>query len=501
LGKIVTAHRLPSTKTLAKSVTGKKKVGQSIQFLLGRRDRLKPFHGAEHFALSLAEPDEPSSARQTLDGFHHHLVNVRAAILRELWSRELFVGVSVVDDLLFTAVAHTAEQDPVRYVLETIRDHGIHRPGFVVFPVHSVGILGAGYFQFFAKGDVSLLLNEYGIALRPQSNDEEETLGFLDSVRERFGVTQELPVDLVQHWHRSRSLTWLSSNPLLAMRTQSFPGNHYENQSLLVSKLRFAASLVFLMSSLETPPADPSARLASSSMVNNWQTLDLFHYIVFFRSPRGKRLSGNCVPLMNQSRPQLAELMDLGVELNPSYWKSHEAEGKRITAAMLSVQAGYFSTRFLADSKKPRARVHRKLSNALGYFRRSFRATPNADEALVNLGAAFEVLLTDHYSPGVGERIKRRLKLALSGEPDADTLCASVDDLYRARSEAIHTGETDLSVDLRKAQRTFGTAFLAMAERLPRVPKVSNDPIADMLGDTQRDPVVGPTGMVKPESV
>jgi phosphopantothenate synthetase len=145
--------------------------------------------------------------------------------------------------------------------------------------------------------------------------------------------------------------------------------------------------------------------------------------------------------------------------------------------------------------------VHRKLSNALGYFRRSFRATPNADEALVNLGAAFEVLLTDHYSPGVGGRITRRLKLALSGEPDADALCASVDDLYRARSEAIHTGETDLAVDLRKAQRTFGTAFLTMVERLPRVPRTSNDPIADMLGDTERDAVAAATGMVKSEAV
>jgi hypothetical protein len=476
-------RNLPSAKQLAEKLQGLSKVKTSLKFLHANRNVLKGFQGAEDFGCVLDD-------RPDLSGFHHHLVNVRAAILRELWRREIFIGISVIDDLFFDAVRDDSIQEPVRHVLEVIRDHGIHRPGFVVYPVHSLGVLGAGLFAITEEADFSFFIEDYGLAVRPQSNSSKKALAFLDDVRKRFGVAQHLPQDLIEHWRRSRRLTWLETNPLLALRMQSFPGSYYENQSLLIAKLQFAASLIFMFSALEHPRSEhEQGKLFSSAYINNWQTLDLHHYLVLFRAPRGKELSGDCVPMMmmNQSRPALVELTDLGVELNPAHWRKETALGQRVVSAMQRVQEGYFKHRFITAKDSAPGRVHRKLFNALKFFRRTFRTTGGTDEALVNLGAAFDVLLTDFYSPGVKERLKRRLALAVKGAADAKAMVETIERIYEARSEAIHTGDTNVKVDLHAAQRTFVYAFMGVAERLNRVDKQSNQPIADILGEKHKE--------------
>jgi len=446
-----------------------------------------PLHHVRSEFKDAAEFGIVVDERPNLAPFHHHLISVRAAVLRELWRREMFIGVSVIDEMLFDAVKDASIANPVQHVLELIRDHGLHRPGFLLFPVHSLGVLGAGLVSITEEADFSIFIDEYGLAARPQSNSYKKTVAFLEEVRTHFGITQRLPRETLEHWRRSRRLNWMESNPLLAVSTQSFPGSYYENQSLLIAKLRFAASLIFMFSALEHPRADNGmGRLTSTAAVNNWETLDLHHYVVLFRSPKGKDLSGDCIPMMNQSSSDLVEPTDLSVDLNPAHWKKKTGLGSRVVAAIQRVQAGYFKHQFHAGKDSTRARVHRKLFNALKFFRRSFRTTVGSDEAIVNLGASFEVLLSDG-GKGVGKRIKRRLALALEEETDRKAMMEAIENLYGARSEAIHAGETNVEVDLRGAQRTFVHAFMSVAERLDKVDNKSSQPMADILGDKREE--------------
>jgi len=269
---------------------------------------------------------------------------------------------------------------------------------------------------------------------------------------------------------------------LLLLKTASYPGGYYENQGLLIKKLQFAATLVFLLATLQGPSDDHEGENLSTGIINNFETLDAGHYLVFFRG-RGREMDGDCVPFFNQAPPGLVEIMDMGVSVSPKHWERNKETKQRVVDALRVVQRGYFGSRFSDSSHKSYSRVFRKLYNSLAFFRRSFRSRTHTEEAIVNLAAAFEVLLTDNYSRGVGQTLINRLDLALDGTKNKTRLLDSVKGLYDARSEVIHDGERASAVHLEKAQLTFVHAFLGVAEKLPNLPKASARPIGDILGD------------------
>ena len=48
---------------------------------------------------------------------------------------------------------------------------------------------------------------------------------------------------------------------------------------------------------------------------NNWETLDIKHYFLFYPRANSNLLTGDCIP-MNLSRPTLAELSEVQAELD-----------------------------------------------------------------------------------------------------------------------------------------------------------------------------------------
>src|SRR5206468_2130801 len=111
-------------------------------------------------------------------GITFHFVCVRAAIARELWTREFYVGVSVLDSLLFGALKANSST-PVLDLFQTLIAAEIHSPGFVVYPIHSLGLLGAGVLPLLSPpgkaSDANLLVEAYGLVLSPQTNSLKDT--------------------------------------------------------------------------------------------------------------------------------------------------------------------------------------------------------------------------------------------------------------------------------------------------------------------------------------
>jgi len=407
--------RLPAARKLATKISqaklGKGTLADSIAFLLQKRAELAKYSGVVAFATE-------SDGDAQVKGCEYHLTQIRAQLARELWSRQLFIGVSVLDELLFGAVAHDPTTDPVRRVLEIIRDEGLHYPGFVIFPVHSFGILGAGFLHWATAGRVEYVSSAFGIALSPQTNSLEKTVEFLERARVALGVSKRVAPSSIAHWYRSRSAYWLTRNPLLVVRVRSFPGGYYENQSLLLRTLRASTAILSMLVSLQReqdPDASFDARLWSSSIVNNMQTLDIGHYIVLFNAPSQRRfLGGDCVP-MRVRTPALAEISDLNIELDPRFWTRRSVLATRIYNAVTTIHSSHVRHSFSKGKNEVLGRFFRKMFEALAYFRRSFRATEDDWQGIVSLAIAFEMVLTDAYAPNVNARVVRRAKLALKG--------------------------------------------------------------------------------------
>ncbi len=100
----------------------------------------------------------------------------------------------------------------------------------------------------------------------------------------------------------------------------------------------------------------------------------------------------------------------------------------------------------------------------------------------MNLACAFEVLLTDHYAPGVDARITERLALALRGVRGFRKMIKSIEGLYEARSSYVHLGDSDHDVDIAGARIAFARAFLQVTERVDQLPRKTAEPIRALLG-------------------
>lgn len=358
----------------------------------------------------------------------------------------------------------------------------VNRPGLVLLPLHHFGIVGAGLPHALSAKRVSVLRPQWNLALTPQTNSMDETVRWLEAARTALGVRKGVPEESLYHYRRTRA-RWLDHNPLLAVRVVNIAGRPYENQRLLMSRVRAATGLLAMVSVLQPAVDNDSARLFSTSKTNNFETLDINHYVVMSDHPAISRyLESHIVPL-NLDREDVYELTDLSVELNPQARARKLAAFERAEAAVRHVYAGYLRYSYGTDGNRVSGRVYRKAFESLNFFRRSFRSSGGQWSATVSLAIAFEILLTDSYGRGITDQIVRRVSLVLRGVPYKNDRTRAVRELFAARGEVVHRGR-DEAFDLRPAQKAYVAVFSRLAPALATVKPQSNAPLRDVTGDT-----------------
>ena len=97
------------------------------------------------------------------------LRNLLADIARNLWSNEVFIGVDVIDRLLFGVIHSGKGSYAVTAFFDLIQNAELHKPGFVLYSLNSFGVLGLGFYRFFTKCSPYLTLHDAGLKITAQS--------------------------------------------------------------------------------------------------------------------------------------------------------------------------------------------------------------------------------------------------------------------------------------------------------------------------------------------
>lgn len=482
--------RLPAIRAWAESIrkikSGSQRVEISADFLMNHRQDLANFASVEDLAL-LADPElAPSGTTEiginTAKALVHHVLEVRAPLARELWSRQIFVATEILDDLIFYAARDGSDPDLVYAVLARIRDARVNRPGLLVFPVHSLGVTAGGLLLPFGRAFVAFANERRGYVLSPQTNDFDRSMALLDGARGAFGIKKKIPVELIKHWRRSRNTEWIERNPLLIVRTIQWPGSYYGNEWLLLSRLRATAATLSMLSSLQPDVEERAGRLFSSVIVNNWQTLDIHHYLALYDWPnRNSELDGQCIPI-HASRVAVTELSNLAIEVDPRYWRENVATGDRVHDAMEKLYSAYLRQEFKHGRDNAISRTVRRFFESVDYFRRSFQRSENDFMGMVSLSTAFEMLLTDSYG-GIKSALTRRAALLLQDEQDSSAMAGAVGELYVRRSEMVHGGSRITVPDMVLARRAYTLCLVALIERMDRLSPGTSTPVRDLCGD------------------
>jgi hypothetical protein len=475
--------RLPPLRRLAADLrgvtwSGRQTVGGSVNYLTTHRGELTAYGSPEDLGVAAYDEDSPDRVARALAV---NIQAVRNALLEELWRREIFVGVEVVDQLLFYAVKSPDKPDPLLATLEYLRDRRATRPGLVVFPLHSFGVLRAGLFRGDTKQQAQFIDANQGLAVTPQTNVLSQTIDFVERARREFRVHKPIDSELIEHWYRSRA-KWLERNPLLVIRMTTQRGSYFDTEPVVLSRVRAATARLAMISTFQSSEPDRPSRLFSSARTNNWETLDIHHYIVFYDNPaRGGTLDGDCVPVQSRGS-RIVELSDLSIEIDPAFRGRRATMGK-IDAAVAAVYRGHLAHMW-RRRRNAQTRTYDRFFASLSYFLRSFHNEGRSWAAAVSLATAFEMILTDQYSGGATRRLERRLGLVLRGIAGRLAYETAFAELYAARGDLVHAGTEPTGLDLHVAQQAFVRAFCVIAPRIDQLPLRTASPMVSLTGDS-----------------
>ena len=247
----------------------------------------------------------------------------------------------------------------VSNALDYIYNLDLQGRGFLLFPLHSIDIL---YSRFLTTGDMHSLWYKdptNNLFLTAQCGVLKRVTNFIEKARHHLGIQRKLEQSLLEHWYRSRA-RWLVKNPLIVVPVSSYPGNYYENQWIMAEKMRTAANILYILSAIQNDHEG-----WGSLATNNWSTLDINHYIVFFPDMQNRaQLTGHCVPL-GTSYNALTELTDASIIFNRNEWNRRTQTAKRA-----SVCLRYLENLMLSNHATNKKKMAERIS-------RSFDRTPH----------------------------------------------------------------------------------------------------------------------------
>ncbi|MEI9988479.1 MAG: hypothetical protein WDM86_00425 [Rhizomicrobium sp.] len=449
-------------------------------YLKNKHNMLEGFESIEDFAV-----DETSLDPKDKRGIEHHLINLRAALARHLWRKEVFVGVSLLDMLVFGAVRdNTAD-----YGLEVLKrlSNASVSPGFIIFPLHSTGIVQPAPLSL-ATNVRFVLFKKPGFAVVAQGNDYTATLAGIGAAMKGLGIKGALDLDDWRHHMQAGHLKWFTRNPLLLVKITSVTGAYYENQFVYALKLRLINAMLMMLASFNAVGAK-TKDLPTTRRINNWQTLDIHHYLLgeAFKPAKPNahvEIDVRRVP-MNLNAVDLAQLSDVPITIDTEALKlaKNTTRLTKVAAAITAIEQGYREHVMLPrDKKTANANIYRKLVLSLDWYRRSFSATARDSEAVIALAVAFETLLSDFYTPGVTAKIIARVGACLKGNSAAAKYQTAVQSLFDKRGKAVHLGGFDGTPDLLLARRAYALCLAKIVFLLPLTVKKANEPIRLLFG-------------------
>ncbi len=456
----------------------KKSVERAKNYLDQNRIKLKSYSDVGDMAIKADEGDENAKACE------FHMTQIRNALIHILWGNEIFIGATIIENLIFYSFKDTKVQDSISHIAGIILDIHDLGKGVAVFPIHSVRLPTT----LFAKSAevVSMNLDEFGIRVFPQSNSLERSIDHIHETIESFGIPNKLPDELLKHWYRSRPLKWLSHNPILIVKLHNVPGSYYENQRALVESIHFATSLIYGLSVLSSHNKDEE--LFNTRMVNNWETLDYKHYLALYPVKNDGPLEGDCIPIQ-RNNASIVEISDLDIFLSSEAAEKVDRQIFDKFADGIAQNRSYFFSHVQFGTKESKntaqARLARKLTSSLRAFRRSHLSTIYSEEHVYNLATAFEILLTDNYSRGVARTLQLQTEDAMrsAGIRDWIDRGEEVSRLYDYRCQITHSGSAsiDMPDELKRLRETFVIAYSQISTELKNISPNSSQPVKDIL--------------------
>lgn len=390
----------------------------SIQRFLRNKNNFKGFKSFENWYIERSAIDEKSVNKEI-----EHLDAIKSYFDFKFKENDFYISSAGLDEIIFYCVLNSTINTFINDVFNEVQLNNLTAKSIVIFPVHNFGFQFMGFKNIFNSSLTTLIYKNFQISTQTNSINKTELL-INDFCKTH--INKPLNKKDFKHFYLSRNLKWLERNPLLLFSFNFSQLTPSENQTIILEKLAHITNQLYFISVLRSDNSS-LGRLFSTKMTNNWETLDLKHFLTI----NGFNNSILCKPI-HYKYDLLFNEMHLNIDLLAKTKKVLKWEKSAIKCLDIIFEG---NKQYLLTKNKKYS-VYHKINNSLKYFRRSVKAI-NDEDKIINMNIAIEALLLDNEGDKVN-KIFERLNKSLKYYRGKKETLEQVDKLIKERNNIVH---------------------------------------------------------------
>lgn len=404
------------------------------------RDRFPDLIQAGNIRDIYVEPNkfgEENRLKEFMARFDRAIVG----LLRTFHRREIFPSPEATYDLLFREFRGKKKpQNILRDVATRIEEVGLTAKSLVIQGLSDFGFDDIGVDLMFTKRLLSAAYRYKDFVMFAQANSMQAAKENIATAMRFFGLSScGLDDELIDHFYRSRRLTWLTNNPLLIVQVRQTSSWRYENRQAITRLTEKSLGLLYLSKSIaESHDLPDRTNSWSTRLLNNFETRNINHYLILQKVKR--RLVPECVPIhMRMSR--LVETSRLGIDMPVELGEKSLSVLAPIEALLSEAHREVLGGGL--DVHQAGANIYVRVLRSVAYFARSYQAEYYED-SILQLAVAFEIL----FGEGQIDQIQARLRNVIRFLVGEDPAIEDFKKLYNSRSGVAHEGSArDCDID------------------------------------------------------
>jgi hypothetical protein len=207
---------------------------------------------------------------------------------------------------------------------------------------------------------------------------------------------------------------------------------------------------------------DRVGSLFSTTNTNNWETLDIKHFLTISRTGANNHI--NCIPV-HYKYSLLYEDMHMKIDLKVKKKGVYKWEARAVS----SIDTLYEGYRNYLITKDKKYGMYYRIASSLNYFRRSIKSVRKEDK-VININIAFETLLLDKHETQKRTKMLQRVWAVLKGKITKKTNLTNLDNAIEDRNLIIHNGlPATVDVDFADVYRTYCRLILFLNDNIATI--------------------------------
>lgn len=422
-----------------------KRLTNALERLSRKQSIFQSYDSVEDWAI-YESPEHKKDVKQ--------FETIKLIVLEKYWKQDIHIAPTALDYIIFDGLKYKSKSELLDFIDDRVTRSHLDKNSVVIFPLHSFGFKYGGLGKLYGTKSIDYQHSNFKIFSQTNSFQESRR-NIVEYLKEiNFKNRKSLDIGLFRHFYKSRGLKWFKNNPLMVIHFKFSQHENYDNLKFITERINFTTNKLYFLSVL-LHKRDSIGSGFSTRNTNNWETLDIKHFLTITPIRGGSTM--NCLPIYFRNL-MVYDKMHMNIDLTLSNRAVKHWERNAINS-LDEIYKGY--QRYRLTNEKKYLKFNR-IANSLNYFRRAVRSLSKED-ATININIAFETLLLDKMESQKSKKMVDRLWKVLKLKINKSTNLKEVNNCIIERNNIVHNGYSyEGNLDFNDIFKTYCRLILHM---------------------------------------